>query len=206
MVMVFLFMIPAIPGVFGNFVLPLMLGAKDVAFPRLNLLSLYVYWTGAALALWGMINGGADTGWTFYTPYSTTTPMTLSPVLLGRLHHRVLVHPHRPQLHRHRAHAAGAGHHLDEDAAVRVGASTPPASSRCWPRRSSASSRCWWASKHVGGFGLFDPGARRRSGAVPAPVLVLLAPGRVHHGAARHGRHERGHRAPSAARTSSATR
>jgi cytochrome c oxidase subunit I len=83
MVMIFLFMIPAIPGVFGNFCLPLMLGAKDVAFPRLNLLSLYVYWTGSALVLWGVITGGADTGWTFYAPYSTTTPMTLFPVLLG---------------------------------------------------------------------------------------------------------------------------
>jgi cytochrome c oxidase subunit 1 len=82
-VMIFLFMIPAIPGVFGNFLLPLMLGAKDVAFPRLNLLSLYLYWTGATLALSGMIMGGTDTGWTFYAPYSTTTPMTLFPVLLG---------------------------------------------------------------------------------------------------------------------------
>ena len=50
-IMIFLFMIPAIPAVFGNFLLPLMLGAKDVAFPRLNLLSLYLYWTGAILAL-----------------------------------------------------------------------------------------------------------------------------------------------------------
>jgi cytochrome c oxidase subunit 1 len=83
MVMIFLFMIPAIPGVFGNFCLPLMLGAKDVAFPRLNLLSLYVYWTGAAIVLFGVITGGADSGWTFYAPYSTTTPMTLFPVLLG---------------------------------------------------------------------------------------------------------------------------
>ncbi|HEX3698813.1 MAG TPA: cbb3-type cytochrome c oxidase subunit I [Polyangia bacterium] len=82
-VMIFMFMIPAIPGVFGNFCLPLMLGAKDVAFPRLNLLSLYLYWSGAALALWGMISGGTDTGWTFYAPYSTTTPMTVFPVLLG---------------------------------------------------------------------------------------------------------------------------
>ena len=81
--MIFLFMIPAIPGVFGNFMLPLMLGAKDVAFPKLNLLSLYLYWTGATLALAGMIMGGTDTGWTFYAPYSTTTPMTLFPVLLG---------------------------------------------------------------------------------------------------------------------------
>ena len=82
-VMIFLFMIPAIPGVFGNFFLPLMLGAKDVAFPQLNLLSLYVYWIGALLALTGMVMGGTDTGWTFYAPYSTTTPMTVFPVLLG---------------------------------------------------------------------------------------------------------------------------
>src|SRR5665811_2354048 len=81
--MIFLFMIPAIPGVFGNFLLPLMLGAKDVAFPRINLLSLYLYWTGATLALAGMIMGGTDTGWTFYAPYSTSTPTTLFPVLLG---------------------------------------------------------------------------------------------------------------------------
>ena len=72
-VMIFLFMIPAIPSGFGNFVLPMMIGAEDVAFPRLNLASWYIYLAGAALALWGMIHGGADTGWTFYTPYSTTT-------------------------------------------------------------------------------------------------------------------------------------
>jgi cytochrome c oxidase subunit 1 len=82
-IMIFLFMIPAIPTVFGNFFLPIMLGAKDVAFPKLNLLSWYVYVAGAALALWGMIQGGADTGWTFYTPYSTTTPTEVVPILLG---------------------------------------------------------------------------------------------------------------------------
>jgi cytochrome c oxidase subunit I len=82
-VMIFLFMIPAIPGIFGNFMLPLMLGAKDVAFPKLNLLSWYVYITGALLALWGMINGGLDTGWTFYTPYSTVTTTAVAPVLFG---------------------------------------------------------------------------------------------------------------------------
>jgi cytochrome c oxidase subunit 1 len=82
-VMIFLFMIPAIPSGFGNFLLPLMLGAKDVAFPRLNLLSFYLYLAGAAVALYGMIHGGADTGWTFYTPYSTTTVTRVVPVLLG---------------------------------------------------------------------------------------------------------------------------
>src|SRR5512145_2238767 len=82
-VMIFLFMIPAIPSGFGNFLLPIMLGAKDVAFPRLNLLSFYLYLAGAAVALYGMIHGGADTGWTFYTPYSTTTVTKVVPVLLG---------------------------------------------------------------------------------------------------------------------------
>ncbi len=82
-VMIFLFMIPAIPGVFGNFNLPLMLGAKDVAFPRLNLFSWYIYMGGAIIALWGMLNGGTDTGWTFYTPYSVSTPTEVAPVLLG---------------------------------------------------------------------------------------------------------------------------
>jgi cytochrome c oxidase subunit 1 len=82
-VMIFLFLIPSIPSAFGNFVVPLMIGARDVAFPRLNLASFYLYLAGAAIALWGMVHGGADTGWTFYTPYSTTTPTQVAPILLG---------------------------------------------------------------------------------------------------------------------------
>ena len=87
-VMVFLFIIPSIPAALGNFVLPLMLGAKDVAFPRLNLASFYIYMVGAAFGLTAMITGGVDTGWTFYTPYSTTTNtqvslMTLAAFILG---------------------------------------------------------------------------------------------------------------------------
>jgi cytochrome c oxidase subunit 1 len=82
-VMIFFFMIPAIPSAFGNFLIPLMIGARDVAFPRLNLFSFYVYLTGAAIALWGMIHGGADTGWTFYTPYSSTTSTQVFPIILG---------------------------------------------------------------------------------------------------------------------------
>jgi cytochrome c oxidase subunit 1 len=78
-IMVFLFIIPSIPAALGNFVLPLMLGAKDVAFPRLNNLSYWVYVTGSVMAVATIIMGGVDTGWTFYTPYSTTTggPVTL---------------------------------------------------------------------------------------------------------------------------------
>jgi cytochrome c oxidase subunit 1 len=72
-VMVFLVIIPGIPAALGNFALPLQIGAVDVAFPRINLLSLYVFWTGAILAVGAIIFGGIDTGWTFYTPYSSTT-------------------------------------------------------------------------------------------------------------------------------------
>ena len=72
-IMIFLFIIPSIPAALGNFVLPMMIGARDVAFPRLNLASWYVYVIGALVALWSIIQGGVDTGWTFYTPYSTQT-------------------------------------------------------------------------------------------------------------------------------------
>ena len=102
-VMTFLFIIPGIPGIIGNFVLPMMLGAKDVAFPRLNLMSLYVWAAGGLFFLYVLISGvlqagfgvslpggfGLDTGWVFYTPYSTTTstsgviPATMGVFVLG---------------------------------------------------------------------------------------------------------------------------
>ncbi len=72
-IMVFLVIVPSVPASLGNFLLPLMLGAKDVAFPRLNLASWYVYLLGSIFAVISMVQGGVDTGWTFYTPYSTTT-------------------------------------------------------------------------------------------------------------------------------------
>nr|PZM92231.1 MAG: cytochrome c oxidase subunit I [Pseudomonadota bacterium] len=72
-VMTFLFIIPSIPASLGNFFLPLQLGAKDVAFPKLNLFSFYIYVVGAIMAIVAMIVGAVDTGWTFYTPYSLTT-------------------------------------------------------------------------------------------------------------------------------------
>jgi cytochrome c oxidase subunit 1 len=70
-IMVFFFLIPSIPAVLGNFLIPIMIGARDLAFPRLNLASWYIYMVGAGFTLWAMVNGGVDTGWTFYTPYST---------------------------------------------------------------------------------------------------------------------------------------
>jgi len=74
--MVFFVLIPAVPAVLGNFVLPLMLGAKDVAFPKINLLSWYVFVCGFLFTLWAMVTGGVDTGWTFYTPYSSRASST----------------------------------------------------------------------------------------------------------------------------------
>ncbi|MDX6693281.1 MAG: cytochrome c oxidase subunit [Blastocatellia bacterium] len=71
-IMVFFFLIPSIPAVLGNFLIPIMIGAKDLAFPKINLLSWYLYMAGGLFTLWALINGGVDTGWTFYAPYSTT--------------------------------------------------------------------------------------------------------------------------------------
>ena len=83
-IMVFLVIIPSIPAALGNIILPIMLGAKDVAFPRLNLFSYYLWVTGAVLCVVSLAMGGFDTGWTFYTPYSTTTTTGgVIPVLTG---------------------------------------------------------------------------------------------------------------------------
>ena len=82
-VMVFMFIIPSIPAVMGNFMLPLMLGAKDVAFPRLNLLSWYCWLGGSIFFLWVLLSGGLDTGWTFYTPYSTSTNTAVTAATAG---------------------------------------------------------------------------------------------------------------------------
>jgi cytochrome c oxidase subunit 1 len=107
-VMIFLFIIPGIPATLGNFVLPLMLGAKDVALPRLNLASFWLWITGALFATTSILVGGVDTGWTFYTPYSTTTgtaviSMTLGAFILGfssiftGLNFIVTIHKMRPE-------------------------------------------------------------------------------------------------------------
>jgi cytochrome c oxidase subunit 1 len=81
--MVWLFMIPSIPTAFGNFLLPIMIGAKDVAFPRLNLLSYYIYLVGALWVIAALWLGGCDTGWTFYTPYSAHSPSAVVPTVFG---------------------------------------------------------------------------------------------------------------------------
>jgi cytochrome c oxidase subunit 1 len=81
--MIFLFIIPSVPAILGNFFVPLMIGAKDVAFPKLNLASWWLYVLGASVALYSIIHGSADTGWTFYTPYSSTSSSAVSSIVLG---------------------------------------------------------------------------------------------------------------------------
>jgi len=84
-IMIFIFIIPGIPAIFGNIVMPLMIGAKDVSFPRLNWANFWLYVIGCLVALftlWGP-DGFADTGWTFYAPYSLTTTTTVLPLLIA---------------------------------------------------------------------------------------------------------------------------
>jgi cytochrome c oxidase subunit I len=71
-IMVFFFLVPSIPATLGNFLIPPMIGARDLAFPRINLLSWYIYIVGGVVALTAVVRGGVDTGWTFYAPFSTT--------------------------------------------------------------------------------------------------------------------------------------
>src|SRR5271165_1569212 len=82
-VMVFLFIIPSVPAALGNFFLPIMIGAKDVAFPKINLLSFYIYIVGVCILLSSIIMGAVDTGWTFYTPYSLQTGNSVISMTFG---------------------------------------------------------------------------------------------------------------------------
>ena len=87
-IMIFMFIIPSVPAAMGNLIMPIMLGTKDVAFPRLNLASWYVYVVGSSIGIFSIVSGGVDTGWTFYTPYSSSTDtavisMTFAVLVLG---------------------------------------------------------------------------------------------------------------------------
>ncbi|MCB9554374.1 MAG: cbb3-type cytochrome c oxidase subunit I, partial [Myxococcales bacterium] len=82
-IMVWFFLIPSIPAVLGNFLIPLMIGARDLAFPRLNLWSWYLFLIGGAFTLTALLVGGVDTGWTFYTPYSSRFSDTSAVLVLA---------------------------------------------------------------------------------------------------------------------------
>src|SRR5258708_4627559 len=82
--MIFFFLIPSIPAVLGNFLIPLMIGAKDLAFPKVNLLSWYIYILGGSFVLYSFGTGGLDTGWTFYTPLSSVySNSAVTPAVIG---------------------------------------------------------------------------------------------------------------------------
>lgn len=82
-IMIFFFLIPSIPAIFGNFLIPLMIGARDLAFPRLNLASWYMYMVAGILVLISFMMGGVESGWTFYTPYSSLTTSQVTLCLIG---------------------------------------------------------------------------------------------------------------------------
>ena len=82
--MIFFFLIPSIPAVLGNFLIPIMIGAKDLAFPKINLLSWYIYLVGGGFVLYSFATGGLDTGWTFYTPLSSIySNSAVTPAVIG---------------------------------------------------------------------------------------------------------------------------
>ena len=189
--MVWLFLIPSIPSVIGNFLLPLMIGARDLAFPRLNLAELVPLHRRRRAHAGGALPRRRRHRLDLLHAVLDDVLQQLRGADAGRrLHRRLLVDPHRPQLHRHGAHAARAGHGLVPAAALRLG----DLRDQHHPGAGDAG-----AGDHAAAGGRraavpdrrLRSGARRRSAAVPAPVLVLLAPGRLHHGAAGDGRGQR---------------
>ena len=134
-----------------------MIGAKDLALPRINLLSLYIYWLGGGLTLFALMQGGVDTGWTFYTPYSTTFSNSYRDVRRARdLYQRIFVDPHRPEFYRHDPHDACTRNDMVPSAAVRLGTlcdepRDDPRNAGGRDHRPAAGDR---AAGHVG---IFDP-------------------------------------------------
>ncbi len=194
-IMVFFFLIPSIPAMLGNFLMPMMIGAKDLAFPRINLLSWYLYIPGRRPHPVGRSSPAASTPAGPSTRRSRRTYSNGYVVLdhPGHLHRRLLVDPHRAQLHRHHPPDARAGADLVPAAAVRLVALRHQPDHR--PRHPGAGDHPAAGGRraHLAPRDL-RPRPGRRPGAVPAPVLVLLAPGGLHHDPAGDGRDQRAHR------------
>ena len=190
-IMVFFFLVPSIPATLGNFLVPMMIGARDLAFPRINLLSWYIYIVGGILTLTAVFQGGVDTGWTFYAPFSSSYSNThvilaamgifvsgFSSILTG-LNFIVTIHTMRaPGMTWNRLPLFIWGHYATSLIQV---LGTPVI----------AITMVLLGLERLLHAGIFDPTRRRRPGPVSAPVLVLLAPSRIHHDSAGHGGHQR---------------
>ncbi len=189
--MIFFFLIPSIPAVLGNFLIPLMVGAKDLAFPKINLLSWYIYIIGGSFTLYSMVTGGLDTGWTFYTPLSTVySNSAVAPAVVGvfitgfssiltGLNFLVTVHTMRaPGMTWFRLPLFVWAHYATSVVMI---LGTPVI----------AITLGLAAMERVLRPGLLQPGDGRRSHPLPAPILVLLPPRRVHHDFAGDGRDQR---------------
>ncbi len=192
-IMIFLFVIPGLPAVFGNFFLPILIGAKDVAFPRLNLASWYFFMAGRHPGRDRRSSPAAappDTGWTFYAPFSlkTGTNVTLAVFAAFVLGFSSMLTGINfiTTIHRLRA----------------PGMTWFRMPLFCWALYATA-----WIQilatpilaitlvlvilERLFGIGIFDPSKGGDPAALPAPLLDLLAPGGLHHDPARHGRHHR---------------
>ena len=193
-VMIFLFIIPGFPGAFGNLVMPIQIGARDVAFPRLNLFSWWLYIIGAVIILTSLFTGGGppDTGWTFYVPFSARTGTNVSLAVFGVFivgFSSILTGINFvTTIHRLRAEGMTWGRlplfvwSLYATAWVQILA-TPIL----------GITLVLVIAERVLGTGLFDPGTRRGSAHVPASVLDLFPPGGLHHDPAGDGGDFRDH-------------
>ena len=180
-IMIFLFLVPSVPATLGNFLIPIMLGAKDLAFPKINLLSWYLYMAGGTFTLAALVLGGVDTGWTFTTPLSThylnthvITAATaifiagFSSIFTG-LNFIVTIHRMRaPGMTWFRMPLFVWSNYA---ASILMVLGTPVL----------AIAIVLVALERLIGIGVFDPGQGRRSIALPTSVLVLFAPRCLHH-------------------------
>ncbi len=188
-VMTFLFIIPSIPAALGNFLLPIMLGQKDVAFPRLNLASFYLWVGGVVFFLAGARAGRSRHRLDVLHPLQHDHQWAGRGGDAGRVHSRIQFDFHRTELHCDDQHHAAAGNDLVPDAAVSVDSVRHVDHSAAG--NSGAGNHGAAADRGEGpGHRCVRSGTRRRPDSVPALLLVLFAPGGLHHDPAGDGDHQ----------------
>ncbi len=193
-IMIFLFVIPGLSASFGNFFLPLQIGAGDVAFPRLNLLSWWIFIIGAGLAVVAMFtgNGPPDTGWTFYAPYSlrSGTNVVLAVFAVFVLGFSSILTGLNFITTIHRLRAPGMSW-------FRMPLFVWGLYATAWTQVLATPvvgiNLLLIIAERLFGIGVFDPAKGRRSDPLPASLLDLLAPRRLHHDSARDGGDLRDH-------------